>query len=472
MDCEESEMTRLENSKRWICLGIMLYLTGCGVESGGDISISPPNAPDSNAARVELASDAVAVDYEGSITLSWTTNKVQDCIALGDWSGEKAASGVETINSLVADSRFELACTEIQDSSNLGTSDVVAYKGKPVKDQVDVSVRGPKPPTLVVSASPTAIPANGSTTISWSSQHASECVASGGWSGGKATSGTQAISGLITSSTFILTCSGKGGSTNESVSITVVAQSTAWVSVTANSSSLPYGGSTTLSWDSGNTSGCKASGDWSGDLATAGSQSTGSLLADSTFNLTCTGAGGSATDSIKITVAAPSPALSFSASPGSVNENGSTTLSWTGTYVTNCTASGNWSGDKVVAGTEVIGPITTDSQFILTCSGPDGAVSKTVGVSVLQAGNGTALLSWMPPTQNTDGSALTDLAGYRIHYGTSPGSYSETITLDNPGLSSYMVENLVSGNWFFAMTSLNSLGIESDYSMEVSKTIN
>jgi len=66
---------------------------------------------------------------------------------------------------------------------------------------------------------------------------------------------------------------------------------------------------------------------------------------------------------------------------------------------------------------------------------------------------------------------LQDLAGYKIRYGTSPGNYSETITVSNPGLSSYLVENLVAAEWFFVMTSFNTSSIESVYSLEVSKTI-
>ena len=86
--------------------------------------------------------------------------------------------------------------------------------------------------------------------------------------------------------------------------------------------------------------------------------------------------------------------------------------------------------------------------------------------------NGTALLSWLPPTENTDNSVLTDLAGYKIYYGTSPGIYSTPIIINNPGLSSILVEDLAISDWYFVMTAFNSSGIESGYSTEVSKTIN
>lgn len=93
------------------------------------------------------------------------------------------------------------------------------------------------------------------------------------------------------------------------------------------------------------------------------------------------------------------------------------------------------------------------------------------GSSHSNGGDGTALVSWTPPDQNEDGTALTDLAGYRIHYGNAPGDYEYSIILDNVGMSSYLIENLGKADWYFAMTAFNSLGIESAYSDEVHKTI-
>lgn len=86
---------------------------------------------------------------------------------------------------------------------------------------------------------------------------------------------------------------------------------------------------------------------------------------------------------------------------------------------------------------------------------------------------GNATVSWAPPTQNTNGSTLTNLAGYRILYGkTRGGPYSSNITLTNPSLSTYVVENLTAGTYYFVVTARNSTGVESAYSNEASKTIN
>lgn len=92
-------------------------------------------------------------------------------------------------------------------------------------------------------------------------------------------------------------------------------------------------------------------------------------------------------------------------------------------------------------------------------------------ITVTQVTNGTATMSWIPPTQNSDGSPLTDLAGYRIYYGTSASNLDQVVELRNPGLTSYMVENLSPATWYFTMRSISTDGTESEPSGIASKTI-
>ena len=84
---------------------------------------------------------------------------------------------------------------------------------------------------------------------------------------------------------------------------------------------------------------------------------------------------------------------------------------------------------------------------------------------------GSATLSWNPPVQRTDGTPLTNLAGYKIFYGRMSGIYDYQIDINNPGISTYVVENLVSGDWYFALTAYDSQGLESDRSNEVLRAI-
>ncbi len=87
-------------------------------------------------------------------------------------------------------------------------------------------------------------------------------------------------------------------------------------------------------------------------------------------------------------------------------------------------------------------------------------------------GSPNITLAWEPPTQNSDGSALSDLVGYKIHYGTASQNYTGTLSLSNPGLVRYVVDNLPAGKYYFAVAAYNSKGIESTLSDEVSATLN
>lgn len=82
-----------------------------------------------------------------------------------------------------------------------------------------------------------------------------------------------------------------------------------------------------------------------------------------------------------------------------------------------------------------------------------------------------AQLSWTPPTKNTDGSNLSDLSGYKIYYGRAPGQYDKVVDLSDPTATSFRIENLAKGTWYFAMKAVNNKGEESALSGEVYKTI-
>ena len=84
---------------------------------------------------------------------------------------------------------------------------------------------------------------------------------------------------------------------------------------------------------------------------------------------------------------------------------------------------------------------------------------------------GSATLSWTAPTENEDGTPLTDLAGYKIYWGTTPGSYTDNATIDNPSVTTYIVENLAPGTYEFVATAFNSTGVESRFSGTATKTI-
>lgn len=126
-----------------------------------------------------------------------------------------------------------------------------------------------------------------------------------------------------------------------------------------------------------------------------------------------------------------------------------------------------------LSGTPGLLDIATFSNIIISVS--DGIALASLpafNLSVLQAANGTATVNWAAPTTNTDGSALTDLAGYRIEYGRDQNALDQYVNIDNPGLTSYTVNNLATGTWYFAVVATNASGGSSDRSNIGSKTIN
>ena len=129
-------------------------------------------------------------------------------------------------------------------------------------------------------------------------------------------------------------------------------------------------------------------------------------------------------------------------------------------------------GTGELSGQPTLGDVGIYADILISVS--DGKASSSLPrftISVNQVGTLSVTLSWIPPTQNEDGTTLTDLDGYRIYWGTTPGSYPNSVTVDD-GLSSYVVENLAPGTYEFVATSFNTAGVESVFSNPATKVAN
>lgn len=132
-------------------------------------------------------------------------------------------------------------------------------------------------------------------------------------------------------------------------------------------------------------------------------------------------------------------------------------LTWSTTPVaSSCAASGAWSGTKFASGSETVTTITSSKSYTLTCSW----------------GNGSAKVTWTAPTKNTDGTALTNLSGFKVLFGTSSGALNQSVSVNDPKATSTTVNALGAGTWYFAVRAVNSSGTESASSSVGQKTIN
>jgi hypothetical protein len=135
-----------------------------------------------------------------------------------------------------------------------------------------------------------------------------------------------------------------------------------------------------------------------------------------------------------------------------------------------------WSGfntsNGALTGTPTAANAGTYTNIVITVS--DGTLSASLpafSITVNQVSNGSATLTWTPVTQNTNGTVLTDLAGYKVYWGTSPTSMGQTVTLANPSLTTYAVTNLSSGTWYFGVAAYANDGTQGMMSNVGSKTV-
>jgi hypothetical protein len=125
-----------------------------------------------------------------------------------------------------------------------------------------------------------------------------------------------------------------------------------------------------------------------------------------------------------------------------------------------------------LSGTPTSTHVGTYSNIAIEVSdGTAEAALPTFTITVQPGSLGSAVLSWTAPTQNTNGSALTDLAGFFIRYGSAATSLSESVQIPTPGVATYVVSDLEPGTWYFAVEAYNSNGGRSSPSQVVSKTV-
>lgn len=332
---------------------------------------------------------------EGSAsTLAWTSTNATSCTASNGWSGSKGLSGSESV-SPSATTTYALTCTGAGGSVSKSVT-------------VNVVPTAPSSPTLTFTATPTTVEDNGSSTLVWTSTNTSSCTASGGWTGSKALTGSEIVS-VSATTTYILNCSGAGGTIEKEVTVNVTPNPTPTptLSLSADPLSVLVNGTSTLTWNSTNTTLCVASNGWTGNKATSGTEAV-SASATSTYALSCGGVYGTTSASVTVNVTAhPIVTVILTANPTSVTPgagSATTTLSWSSSNATSCTAFGGWSGAKALSGSEVVTPSAT-TTYQLDCTGPGGVGSDDAVVNFVPTSLPGATLSFSAnPTSVTPGA--------------------------------------------------------------------
>jgi hypothetical protein len=239
------------------------------------------------------------------------------------------------------------------------------------------------------------------------------------------------------------------------------------VSLVASPTSVPPGGSSTLTWSSTDATSCTASNvgaegsTWAGPKPTSGSDVRGPLTATATYSLACTGPGGTASQAVTITVtSAPVPTVSLTATPTTIAAGQSTTLAWSSTNAASCTATGGWSGAQPLSGELVVLTAST-ATYTLTCAGAGGSAAKSVTVTVI-GGPARLTLTWV---DNAAGTAI-----FKIERKTqAAGTYAQIATT-GAGAVEYVDATPATGTTYcYRVRAANANG-NSDYSNEACAT--
>jgi uncharacterized protein (TIGR03118 family) len=391
-------------------------LAGCG--GAGTSDPLPP------AVNITVSPTSATAFQKPLPQLTWSSTHADSCTGGGAFNGSQPPSG-----SMIVDDQstgtftYTLTCTGAGGTTS-GSATLTVTPG------------------VVVSVSPTSIPAfGGSVEVSWESSGVTACAPSGAWTAvGDAPSGLiSVLADVAGQETYTMTCTTAAGS---------VVSSSATLTVTPGiliywDPTPPLGGgvATTLGWySSGTTGNCAASGAWSGSQPQNGTQTVAlTSIGVYTYTLTCPTASGSISGSQVSTILPTLGALG-----GNVLELGdSVTLSWSAPGASTCSAS--WSGTEPPSGTFTFTPNATGSStFNISCTGSMGTTSASTLVQVnpfvsfsvspqtILAGQ-SATLSWSSAgaancyadnawsgAQSTSGQAITSPV--------FPGTYSYMFT--------------------------------------------
>ncbi len=330
-----------------------IIATGDGGETAAETTVTVTDPPPT----VEISAAQPTITLGETTTLTWTSTHADACTI---------EPGLGTVDP--------------NGSINVPPTETTTYtisasgSGGGATAQVTVAVEYPVP-VVSFSASPSAIQIGFDATLSWTTTYADTVQIDPGI-GDVATTGTQEVSPIETT-TYTLTAAGPGGTTTQSVTITVTHPAPT-VTFAADPVTITSGQSATLIWNSSYTSSANID-PGIGSVPTDGSMSV-TPTQTTTYTLTVTGAGGTTTANATVTVNIPEPVATFNANPQAIMAGNSATLTWTSTYADSVTIEPGI-GSVNLNGSAIVSP-SQSTTYTLTATGVSGTTTETVTVTV------------------------------------------------------------------------------------------
>jgi YD repeat-containing protein len=335
---------------------------------------------------VQISANPTSIDYGASSTLTWSSTNATSCDILPDVGVGLAPSGTATVSPLET-------TTYVITATGGGVS---------VSNSVTVTVGPPPLPTVSLSADPMSIDYGASSTLSWSATNATSCTIDHGVGPvNPPEGGTVPVSPLETT-TYTITAEGPGGTITATVTVTVIPPPAPTVLITADSMSIDYGDSSTLSWSSTNAVSCAIQPEvGTGNPLPPVGTATVSPLETTTYTITATNlAGATATAEVTVTVLPPpAPTVQLSADPTSIDYGASSTLTWSATNAVSCTIDhGVGEVTPPTGGAVTVSPLETTTYTITATNLAGATATAEVTVTVAPPSAPTVSLSADPTT--------------------------------------------------------------------------
>ncbi len=241
----------------------------------------------------------------------------------------------------------------------------------------------PPTPTVTLSANPSTITLGNSSTLTWTSTNATQCSAV--WTNNTATSGSFVVSPNATTE-YVINCTGNGGVAYATTTVTVNnggggGPTKPTVTLTANPNTIYVGATSTLTWTSTNATQCSAV--WTTSTSTSGSLVV-SPATTTYYVINCYGNNATTTATTTVNVnplppTPPAPTVTLTANPSTITVGNSSTLTWTSTNATQCSAV--WTNNTATSGSFVVNPGST-STYTIDCFGNNATTTATTTITV------------------------------------------------------------------------------------------
>lgn len=393
------------------------YFSGSVYEATGSTSIPYTVVSNTPAATASLSASPSSITSGQSSTLSWSSTNATSCTGSGfSANGTSGSTSVSPSNT----TQYSITCYGSGASGSANTTVTVGGGG---------GNGGGSGPSVTLSANPTSVAYAGYvSTLTWTSSNANSCTSSG-FSAATNSGNTSVYP--TTTTTYSLTCINGYGNNTAYATVTVGGGgggTPPTVNASANPSSIAVGETSTISWSSTNATSCYKSKVVTGTggtidaggNGTSGSFSTGALSETTSYNIQCTGTGGTNSKQVTVTVGGGStePTATISANPSNTYSGGTSTITWNSTNADSCTrkitapTTSTIQTNGPTSGSFTTGALTVDTTYKVDCkkSGvhataettvtigslpdPTGSISATTCSIALNASTCTSNVTW------------------------------------------------------------------------------